>query len=215
MSNVYSLTTEKFATNDDLKRVARKFVIRLRWNIRRHLEQQHDATSRIKSLQAFVQKLETTGTPFDSDRISRAKAEIQELELIRSAKYKAIKDCGRALAEIAPFIDHALTMQERCNLLNINVADRAGLTEDDGIVHLIHIHHLEDSAEHRGEDFATGPLHWALTEFFVDWLCNTKEGKKVTDEHLWGPGGMFEFLPTYTRQADGTFARNPPPLRLA
>lgn len=216
MKSIFDIFTHtKQPTLAEQKSQARIIVIWMRRYIRTQTEILFSDRARIKSLKAVAAKLEKDGTPFDADRINKAQTEAQELELFCSRRHELIKQCGRILAEFAPAIDAVLTLQERCDLLNINVADRAGLTENDGIVYLIHVHHLEDSAEHRGEDFATGPMHWALTLFFVDWLCDTKEGKQVADEHLWGPGGMFEFLPTYTRQADGSFTRNPPPLRLA
>lgn len=195
--------------------IARCIVITLRRHIRQLVEWNRFECDRIKAIKNTVKGLEERGNPFDDDRISRAKDSIYCREVNASRISSSMKKHARLLIEYAPAIDAVLNLRERCDLLNVNVADRAGLTEDDGIVHLIHIHHLEDSAEHRGEDFATGPMHWALTLFFADWLCDTKEGKQVADEHLWGPGGMFEFLPTYTRQADGSFTRNPPPLRLA
>lgn len=216
MKNIFDIFTHtKQPTLAEQKSQARIIVIWLRRYIRTQTDILLRDRARIKSLKAFAAKLEKDGTPFDTDRIGKANVSIFELERYCSRRHEFIKKCGRMLAEFAPAIDAVLSLQERCDLLNINVADRADLTEGDGIVHLIHVHHLEDSAEHRGEDFATGPMHWALALFFADWLCDTNEGKQVADEVLWGPGGMFEFLPTYTRQADGSFTRNPPPLRLA
>ena len=41
------------------------------------------------------------------------------------------------------------------------------------------------------------------------------EFKNVVMDSLWGKGGMFEFVPSYSRNADGVFVRNPPKLRVA
>jgi hypothetical protein len=39
--------------------------------------------------------------------------------------------------------------------------------------------------------------------------------KKQADAHLFGKGGMFEFMPTYKQNARGEMVRQQPPLRLA
>jgi hypothetical protein len=116
--------------------------------------------------------------------------------------------------DTSAFIDAATTLADRCELLNINVADRDELTEEDGIAKLIFLHGLEDSAMYRKQDYLDRPLNNALRWVFMDFLTETPEGRKVGDS-LFEAGGMFEFLPVYKQRPDGTMERCPPPLRLA
>jgi hypothetical protein len=117
------------------------------------------------------------------------------------------------LIDTAPLIDQTLTLAERCDLLNINRADRADLTDEDGIVQLVYLRGLEDSAEHRGQDFKDGPLFNAMALVFIYFLCNHSEGKKLGDS-LFEPGGLLSGVPKYRQLRDGSMERMPPRLQV-
>jgi len=119
---------------------------------------------------------------------------------------------GRLLMDLALFIDTYTTLDERCDLLNVNIADRSQLSSDDGVVRIVFAHGLEDSAERRHCQWNDGPLFRAAQLVFVDFLA-TPEGRAVGDT-LFRPGGVFEGLPIYSTKPDGTMKRNPPKLRV-
>lgn len=52
----------------------------------------------------------------------------------------SLKEYGKLLMEIAPYIDHFTTLEERCEALNVNIADRGELTEKDGVLEIIFAH---------------------------------------------------------------------------
>lgn len=94
----------------------------------------------------------------------------------------SLKEYGKLLMEMAPYIDHFTTLEERCEALNVNLADRAGLTKNDGIIMIVFGHGLEDSAEHRhSDDNFDKPLFRALAPAFVDFMRSTPEGREAAD----------------------------------
>ncbi|MEO8408883.1 MAG: hypothetical protein ABI476_10680, partial [Oxalobacteraceae bacterium] len=103
------------------------------------------------------------------------------------------------------------TLAQRCEILNVNVADRADLTEDDGLIKIIYLHGLEDSAARLKDDWKNGPMYQASATVFIDFLLHTKEGQALGNS-LFAPGGMFAGAPMYTKQSDGSMKRQPPKL---
>lgn len=87
---------------------------------------------------------------------------------------------GHALARAAPLIDACTSLAERCELLNINAADRDGLTEEDGVWLLVLAYALEDSAERRRAEFNDGPLFRLAHLQFAQFLA-TGAGRAVVD----------------------------------
>lgn len=196
--------------------LAQIFIIRMRRNIRRLAEWNKWERDHIRYLKKEAQRLTDRGNPFDTARIAHIKARIHDRESYCHERSELMKENARLMINAAPAIDKATTLEERCSLLNVNVSDRGDLNEADGIVQLIYLHRLEDSATYRGKedwDF-DAPMHKAMMLVYMDFLINTPEGKKIGDS-LFEPGGMFEFLPMYKQAADGTTVRQPPPLRLA
>lgn len=96
---------------------------------------------------------------------------------------RKLKEYGKLIMDMAIWFDHATTLQERCEALNVNIADRAELTEKDGIIEIIFGHGLEDSATHRHSDHNWDkPLFRALAPAFVDLMNSTPETRAVTDQ---------------------------------
>ncbi|MBC8748529.1 MULTISPECIES: hypothetical protein [Paraburkholderia] len=88
---------------------------------------------------------------------------------------------GNALNDAAPCIDAALTFEERCDVLNINPAQRREIDGERGFVALAFTHGLEGSAERRKEDFKDSPIFNALHRVVAEFL-DTPHGKRACDE---------------------------------
>jgi len=120
---------------------------------------------------------------------------LAEMEYITdTASHNALNDrvrtCGYALMEAAPTIDANTTLAQRCDLLNINIADRSALTEADGLAALIFGHGKEDSAASRHRDFKDGPLFHALDRVFIDFLTTTRDDQ-IGGRCTFALGGLY------------------------
>ncbi|RDK01623.1 hypothetical protein [Paraburkholderia lacunae] len=196
---------------DDKTKDAFELIIRVRRTLRsaaRARARLHDDRRHIER-QARV--LKAGGNPFDKARIRKLHNMVRELDpRFRELREKS-NELARLLMHAAPIIDACTTLNERCEVLNVNIADREGLEESTGIVHIVFAHGLEDSAERRREDCKGGPLFYAMQLVFLDFLCDTPNGRAL-GASLFKPGGMFGGAPKYTRHTDGTILRNPPSL---
>ncbi|KAF3997486.1 hypothetical protein [Glaciimonas immobilis] len=150
---------------------------------------------------------------FDTARIAALEALADDAGALCKPLRESLKDCGKLLVTLAPVINAGTTLAQRCEVLNVNIADRAGLTEADGLHEIVFIHGLEDSVLRRGQDWNDGEIFQALNYVFMDFLVNTREGKALGDS-LFEAGGMFADLPTYRQSADGTMKRLPPRLSI-
>lgn len=124
------------------------------------------------------------------------------------------RQCGEYLIQALSSLDKHMSLAERLDLINANVADRKALDGDDpetlGLHYLVFAHHLEDSAAHRGKDFYDAPMFTAIQRHMMHAMTTTPEGQEALDkltEELFAPGGMFHGLPVYYRQEDGTMVR--------
>ncbi len=121
---------------------------------------------------------------------------------------------GQELMECAHLIDASVPQSLLLDLLNVNRADRIKVAPDDGITSIAFVNGLEDSAMYRGRGWKQGPLAQATIRFMNHELIHNQQLQRTANEHLFGKGGMFEFLPTY-RETGGGMVRMPPKLRLA
>ena len=188
-------------------------LIRLRYNIRKAVDSLNAARDEAYQYGRKARQLKGYNSPFYAGRIA-------ELELTASAIHKEMESTretlrawGYLLTDISHMLDTCTTLAQRCELVNVNVADRGDLTESDSLVHIIFVHGLEDSAEHRGKDFKEGAMFEALQLVFMDFLTNTEEGKALNDS-LFEDGGLFESIATYTKDNDGNLKPLPPKLSL-
>lgn len=151
-------------------------------------------------------------SPFNAARISSelesAEYFQKRIEIIRESIFKL----GQILVNAAPTVDAATTLEQRCDILNINRADRGKIKHGSRLIDLIFVDRLEDSAVKRSE-YENGPLYELAFSVFSDFLMNHPEGRKLGDS-LFEPGGMFEGVPMYKMAADGTMVRQPPRLRV-
>ena len=157
--------------------------------------------------------------PFNLHRVAALDAAIVEMSATRDWVRETQQEIGRSLLDLAPAVDGITTLDERLELLNCNPADRADLYKlndpDLGMVHLIAVYCVEDSAEHRDDEWNDRPLHAAVNAEMHRVMFNTPEGRVASDklfDGLFAPGGLFEGVPTYYRQPDGTMLRKAPSL---
>lgn len=157
-----------------------------------------------------------TKNPILSRRAETLEAEVKYRD-------EAVKVCreqmvawGRELFDLSSHIDEAVPQPLLLDLLNVNRADRSQVSPRDDFVTIVHIKSLEDSAMYRGAGgWKQGPLTQAMTWFMNHEMLHNERLREKMHEHLFGKGGMFEFVPTYRKTPSGEFVRNPPKLRLA
>lgn len=156
------------------------------------------------------------GGPFNAHRITQLDEQIAAI----NAELKVIRDhvqhVGAVLIEIGHEIDKVTTLEQRLELLNCNHADRGDIEESDcGMVLLMAAYCVEDSAFHRNDQWNDRPLHAAVNAEIHRVMFKTPEGRVASDKmfgELFAPGGLFEGVPTYYRQPDGTMLRKAPSL---
>lgn len=124
-------------------------------------------------------------------------------------------DIGQRVLDVGSTIDAFVPQSVLLDLLNVNVVDRRGINASDGLVEIVYAHGLENSAEHRNKDWNGSPLFRAVSERAMKEMIDNDQLRSRMHEKLFGAGGMFEFLPTYSQQPDGSMKRNPPNLRIA
>jgi len=187
---------------------------RMRRNTRTVHENLDHAHTLIRIGKRYRARLEST--PFNGARIKALESEIAKVEDERKKLWEQQRLLGRALIDLAPWIDGTTTLEQRLELLNCNPADRDRIDEPDlGMVMLMAAYCTEDSAEHRGDQWNDRPLHAAVNAEMQHVMFHTPEGREVSDklfDKLFAPGGMFEAVPRYYRQPDGTMLRQAPPL---
>jgi hypothetical protein len=139
--------------------------------------------------------LPPTGTPTFGEigaLLARLRYDIRQSLAVseRDTFAEAIRECGYALMVAAPTIDACTTLAQRCDLLDINVADREGLTETDGLASLVFEHGKENSAACRRCEFKDGPLFHAINRVFLEFLSTTRDGQPG-GRSTFSPGGVF------------------------
>ncbi|MET3132897.1 hypothetical protein AAKU55_003178 [Oxalobacteraceae bacterium GrIS 1.11] len=163
-----------------------------------------------------AKKLELA-SPFNANRVALLRADADEIEPRYRRAAAMQREMGAILISGAPELDAATTLDQRFELLNTNVADRAAVPAGTGLVDLVFVYCVEDSAAHRGEDWHDAPMGNAARWAVFDKMSNTPEGEAAMDK-LWdeatAPGGLFQCLPMYHEQPDGSMRRAPPRLTL-
>lgn len=188
--------------------------MRLRHMARVMLKVRSDYYDLLRQLNRARARLE--GSPFNAHRISeidKATTPIKaELEAIR----KHFEQMGAVLIDLAPKIDRMTTLEQRLELLNCNHADTDHIDGSDiGMVMLMAAYCVEDSAQHRGDEWNNRPLHAAVNAEMQRVMFKTAEGRAASDQmfdKLFAPGGMFEAVPRLYRLPDGTILRQGPAL---
>lgn len=159
--------------------------------------------------------LKATGNIFDAKRADALEAKERAIFEAGEPARVALRGIGQDIMRHGHLIDKHIPQSMLMDLLEINTADRSRAEPTDGIIGLTFVKGLEDSACNRGNDFKSGPIASAIQAFINYQMIHNKELKSSMENHLFGKGGMFEFLPSYRRTAKGEFIKNQPKLRLA
>lgn len=154
-------------------------------------------------------------SPFAIRTAENLEAIVKKRRDLMKVSFNLLLEWGRELMEFSSLINANVPQSLLLDLLNVNVADRGEVSPDDGIIEIVNIHGLEDSAMYRGGDWKQGPLAQAITQFISHEMIHNEQLAQAAHEHLFGKGGMFDFLPRYTRTPEGEMVKQPPKLRLA
>lgn len=187
----------------------------------RHFVRANDARmKRLWAEEKRVRKLleRLAWSPFNKHRIEQVNEYVAAVAELRKLARSAEQRLGRIVIDVALRIDAATTMEQRLELLNCNPADRADLIEPDiGLVELISVHCVEDSAAHRADEFNNRPLHSAVWAEIIRSMRDTPEGRAASarfmDEAL-APGGLLYGVRTGHLQPDGVLKLQAPALVL-
>ena len=193
-------------------------IINLVIDIRRELRLMHatlniawDASQEIKR---SAKKLEQA-SPFNHARVAELQQRAALIDASRKEMEEIFVSIGRYLIQVAPEFDAATILEERCEILNVNIADRKQLLPEHGLVEIVCAYGLEDSAYYRGRGWKCGPLYDAINGEIMRVLFDTPEGREMSERmtnELFAPGGLFYGVPTYYPQPDGTMIRKAPDL---
>ncbi|MCY0913229.1 hypothetical protein [Massilia antarctica] len=155
-------------------------------------------------------------SPFNQFRVAKSSAHIEVVIGIHNEALEMNRRIGEALVTLAPCLDEDLTFKERLDLLNCNAADFVEIEEGHrGMLYLMGVYCLEDSATHRRDEWNDRPLHSAVNAHVQYQVYSTPRGEAVMSEifeKARAPGGVFHGVPTYFRQADGSMLRQAPSL---
>lgn len=191
------------------------FILEVRFICRRSIQFIDAIHEKNRLDRRRARKLRETKNPLLARRADTLEAKADRRTAIMWVDRELLLKYGRELMQYAPFIDAAVPQSLLLDLLNVNRADRHNIAPGDGIADIAFIKGLEDSATHRGSGFKEGPLAQAHMLFMSHELAHNEQLKQVADKHLFGKGGMFEFLPVYQQNDSGEMVRQPPKLRLA
>jgi uncharacterized coiled-coil protein SlyX len=160
-------------------------------------------------------KLKDAGNPFDHARIANLDATVSARRHLMDEINGQILEVTKITMELMRAIDKMTTLEERFDILNTNRADRGKVetSDDTGLVALVALYGLDDSAMHRRSDSKEGAMAIAINEVMIDCLRNTEEGQALGDS-LFEPGGLLAGIPMYQQQPDGSLKRMPPRLRV-
>lgn len=209
----------KLALNESENGMTKQECVRLLINSRRAvrnlLQYIGDIVESNRGSRRLIRKYRESGNPvlIRNAEVIEAKVAGQNEEL--GAWRSGIVSIGFFLRISADDIDRLIPVREMFDILEVNPVDRAKAGSADGFMKIVFIHGLEDSATHRDSDFKEGPLFHALSRYMMDAIEANPDLQQTVNDGLFGKGGMFEFVPTFSRNARGEFVRNPPNLRLA
>ena len=120
----------------DISSQVKSFVADCSRNIRELSERDSRLHSNEKRLLRNAKKLGARSGSFSA---VRAKALTERADQIRAVRWRVLQQIGeyaRRVVKEAPLVDAMTTLDDRCDLLNVDAADREYLTEKDGIVEI-------------------------------------------------------------------------------
>jgi hypothetical protein len=213
-SNIYHLaaTTDQSQYQPTAKDLM-LFIAIMRRTISRTIVLHDQQRGIVRRCRRQARKLREYAGPFDGARIAAWEAIADDAAAGCKTMRECLKSSGHLLTKTARMVDAGLTLEQRCEILNVNKAHCGDLTDADGLIEIVYMHGLEDSAARVKDDWKNGPLFQAAQEVFMDFLTNHAEGRKIGDS-LFQPGGMLADVATFKEAADGTMQRQPPRLHV-
>lgn len=163
----------------------------------------------------LVKKYRASANPLLIRNAEVIEARIAERKIKIDAWNEALLDIGYALRVFTDDVDRLIPINELFDVLEVNPVDRSKVGATPSFINIVFVHGLEDSATHRGIEWKEGPLFKAMARCMDDLMKTNPALQQQMTDGLFGKGGLFEFVPTYSRTASGEFKRNPPKLRLA
>lgn len=192
-----------------------EFMI-VRHLVRANHERIADARQTLALARRTAKRLEAS--PFNKHRLNQVNDHITALREYQQELFNSRRALAQIVIQLAKRIDLATTLEQRLELLNCNPADRAELKEANiGLVELISVYCVEDSAAHRGAEYNNQPLHSAIWPELIRSMRDRPEGRAAMDslfDEAFAPGGIFYGVSTYSRQPDGSMKRKAPSLVL-
>lgn len=173
--------------------------IYLRRSIRQRQAILDGAMATRTTLLRLAKKLDA-GSPFDQARAATYRARNAGMDPLWHAELEHRRELGRELLAMAPQFDTATTFEQRLDLLNVNVADRADIRPGAGLVLIVAGHCLEDSAARRCEEYHDGPLFNSVHLEIVITMASTTAGRAAADKVI---------VDVFGAQASRLFGRRP------
>lgn len=201
-----------FATN---RQMALRYMIIMRRLVRSISAERDNHQHQARGAMRQARKLRAGGTVFDAARIQRLELEARE-HIDRAREMMELMVHWAELYMLyAPTLSAVLSLEERCDILNINAADRCRLAEveDHGVVSLIAVLGLEDSAQHRRPARTRGPMATAIDMLMLNFLANTAQGRALADDQF-EPGGLFVGDPDTESPTGGPHCTHAPRLQV-
>jgi hypothetical protein len=192
---------------------------KMRYGIRRFDNSGDRVRSCIKTHRENIDALKATGSPFIRRQVERRETLIAEAQSVLDGMRKNIKAYAEHLLGLCDQLDTLLTLDQRFDLINTNVADRARYIEkaaelrcELGMLKLLTVFSAEDSAlwaEWRNPRVNTrlcGTVGSAMSECIIDAIMANRGARESVRE---GFRSVFGDLPTYRRNGDGEMVRDP------
>lgn len=179
--NTTSIAAARPNGNEDT-RLAMLLVIKVRKTLRiteaLHLKLYAEGRQIVRQ----VEKLQAQNSRFNKARITALNQRATQLRALSSTCVDIQQSSAQLLLHMEDKINADTTLTERCDLLNINKANRQGLTEADGLLKLVFEHALEDSATQGKNTHGYGPLHTAIALIMLGSTCKTQRGQRIFSE---------------------------------
>jgi hypothetical protein len=197
------------------KREVINFLISLRRLARTVCRQIDSLAEANRSDGRLAKKHRAAGDPLMVRSAEVIEARVAKRRSVIGTWNDTLSGIGGHVRALSDDIERLVPTKELLDILEVNSVERAKVGPADGLKEIVFVKGLEDSATHRGSLWKEGPLFEALKRYRMDAIKTNPDLDRVVTEGLFGKGGMFEFVPSYSRNAAGEFVRNPPSLRVA
>lgn len=191
-----------------------RYIVDRRYSCRRVIDILDSHARVVNPARREAAVLRASGNPLSLARAAVIDRRVKEASDAATELREWLQTTGAELFDVACHIDAHVPRSVLFDIINANTADRDRAAAGDGFVEIVFAHCLEDSAESRRSDTASGPLFRAFQAHFHHQLVHNAEFNRAASDLLFGQGGMFEWVPKAQEQPDGTWKRLPPPLRL-